>query len=100
MTDRLSRSRLFDSTDWLCDATDNSRAPYPKSGRWGVGGVRKRGSVRFSPYFKVEWFDPRSVVWRVIQKRFATKAEADASALGMAHRWRVMRVTMNGISEA
>jgi hypothetical protein len=43
---------------------------------------RTRGSVRFDPYYKVQWRDEVSLTWRDVQRAYPTEAEAsEASAL-------------------
>jgi len=44
------------------------------------------------PYFKVDWYDNRSRVWREIQKRFPTEAEARRYGIPLG-RHRVVKVT-------
>lgn len=56
---------------------------------------RKSGSCRFSPYFKLEWFDAALCVWRPMQKTFATLALADA-AKDAGRKWRVFEVSETG----
>lgn len=59
--------------------------------------MRIRGSVRFAPYYKVEYFDPSVVAWRPIQKAHATQAAAVAAPLPAgATRRRVYEVSPSG----
>ena len=37
---------------------------------------RKQGSCRFSPYYKLEWFDSKLCVWKPRQVRYKTLEEA------------------------
>lgn len=61
---------------------------------------RRSGSVRFDPYYKIQWYDPVSVSWRDVQRRFATPEAAHryAPALcpSVAPRYRLMVVDMAG----
>jgi hypothetical protein len=56
---------------------------------------RTRSSVRFDPYYKVQWYDPAQLAWRDARGRFATAEEARASAPG-GRRCRVSEITMTG----
>ena len=49
------------------------------------------------PYFKVQWYDYRSKVWREIQKRFKTAPEATRAGISLG-RHRVVKVTREGRS--
>lgn len=59
--------------------------------------MRKHGSVRFDPYYKVQWFDPRSITWRDVQKAYPTPEAAQAAFL-TEKKCRVMHITMKGRS--
>ena len=37
--------------------------------------MRTKGSCRFAPYYKVEWYDATALCWRVIQKAFSTEEQ-------------------------
>ena len=59
----------------------------------------RRGTVRFAPYFKLEWFDSRSLVWRPIQQTYPTRDDAirhAAAAPPGAARLRVYEITAPG----
>lgn len=57
---------------------------------------RRAGSVRFDPYYKVQWWDVRSSAWRDVQKRFVDKPAARRHASTITGRTRLMEVTMDG----
>ena len=57
--------------------------------------MRDKTSVRFEPYFKLQWFDEISVAWRDVQKSYATEADARLK-MRAGKKWRVMSVTENG----
>ena len=61
---------------------------------------RTAGSVRFDPYWKVQWWDKTSLTWRDIQKAHHTEGDAtDAARIECARRetnTRLMRVTETG----
>jgi hypothetical protein len=66
-------------------------------------GRRRAGSVRFDPYIKIQWWIPRNVSWRDVQRRFDTVADAITFAIGHVdgdagpdNRFRLMSVTMDG----
>lgn len=52
--------------------------------------MRTRGSVRFDPYYKVQWWDATSLAWRDIQLAHPTEAQARAAA--PEGRTRVMEI--------
>lgn len=62
---------------------------------------RTAGSVRFDPYWKVQWWDRTSLAWRDIQRSHQTRAAAQEAA---AAYWaengeppvRLMRITTEG----
>ena len=56
---------------------------------------RSRGSARFAPYYKVQWFDETSVAWRDVQQAHATEGEARAAFIP-ERRCRVMAITERG----
>lgn len=65
---------------------------------------RRTGSVRFEPYFKVQFYNARQLAWQDVQRAFATPEEArEAIASGAiapppqcneAHR--LMEITERG----
>ena len=57
--------------------------------------MRTRGSVRFDPYYKVQWFDERAMAWRDIQRAHPTEQDA-IGAFECGKRCRVMQITMQG----
>jgi len=57
--------------------------------------MRTKGSARFSPYFKVQEFDPRSAVWVDVQKAHPS-LEAARAAYRPGVRCRVMEITERG----
>lgn len=56
---------------------------------------RQRGSVRFDPYYKVQWFDAQAMAWRDIQQSHQTIESATAAFLP-GRVCRVMRITPHG----
>ena len=56
---------------------------------------RIQGSCRFSNYYKLEWFDPKIMSWRPLQKSFQTRAMAD-EAKSDGRKWRVFEVSETG----
>lgn len=56
---------------------------------------RRRGSVRFDPYYKVQWFDQRALAWHDVQFAHASPEEARASFI-KGKQCRVMEVTQLG----
>ena len=56
---------------------------------------RRRDSVRFDPYYKVQWFDERNHAWRDEQKMHDTPMDARAAYLP-GKRCRVMKITEAG----
>jgi hypothetical protein len=61
--------------------------------------MRKPGSARFEPYFKVQWWDARSLAWVDVQQAFPSIREARAAALEGAspgRQYRVMEVREGG----
>jgi hypothetical protein len=54
--------------------------------------MRTRGSARFAPYYKVQWYDARSAAWIDIQKAHATPAAAHA-AFPAGKTCRVVEIT-------
>lgn len=60
-------------------------------------GVRKRGSVRFAPYFRVQIYQQRIGAWKDIKGKFATKREARKRVTQEALPARVREISMDGI---
>jgi hypothetical protein len=56
---------------------------------------RTRGSARFAPYYKVQWWDDRSAAWIDVQKRHDTPDAARAAFRPDTH-CRVMEISMSG----
>lgn len=60
--------------------------------------MRTRGSVRFAPYFKVQWFEERSLAWKDVQRSFHSVAEAERAAEARRAiyrvRTRIVEITM------
>ena len=57
--------------------------------------MRTKGSCKFDPYFKLEFWNPRAVAWSPMQRQFAT--EFDAMAAVKRGKFRIMTVTETGI---
>ena len=59
--------------------------------------MRKQGSVRFEPYYKVQWYNdaPGMHVWVDVQRQHPTEAAARA-AFVKGQRCRVMRIDERG----
>jgi hypothetical protein len=58
---------------------------------------RKRGSVIFSPYYKIQKWDAANLVWGDLQKRYDSKDEAENN-FPPNEKCRIMEVTMQGRS--
>lgn len=59
--------------------------------------MRTRGSARFEPYYKLQWFDDVCMAWRDIQRQYPSAEEAARSIIGPSGRtWRLMEITMQG----
>ena len=56
---------------------------------------RRRGSARFDPYYKAQFYRPRDFCWEDVQQRCDTEDEARA-LFTPGRRWRLMRVDMRG----
>ena len=56
---------------------------------------RIRGSVRFDPYYKVQWWDERNLAWHDVQIRYDTVAGAMAAFIS-GKRCRVIEITETG----
>lgn len=56
---------------------------------------RTKASVRFDPYYKVQWYDEIICAWRDIQRQFSTPEEAIQHFLP-GERCRLMEVTIRG----
>lgn len=49
------------------------------------------------PYFKVQYYDYHSKVWREVQnKRFATEAKARKRGMAISTKYRVVKITREG----
>lgn len=60
--------------------------------------MRTKNSCRFEAYYKIEHYDHRFCVWKVIQKTFKTIDEAQKFAEGTGYeKTRIMQVTEKGI---
>lgn len=57
--------------------------------------MRRAGSARFEPYFKLQLWEERSAAWKDIQRSFPD-AEAAAAACPSGRRGRVMEVSESG----
>lgn len=57
--------------------------------------ARTADSVRFDTYYKAQFYDPTSLVWKDVQRSYGTREEAEAAFRGDA-TWRVMEVTPEG----
>lgn len=60
-----------------------------------IAGRRRKGSVRFAPYFKVQVWQPVSLTWRDVQERHDTPEQAVA-AYPPGETCRVMAITERG----
>jgi hypothetical protein len=56
---------------------------------------RRRGSVRFAPYYKAQFYRPLDFSWQDVQQQCDTEDEARA-VFTPDKRWRLMRVDMRG----
>ena len=56
---------------------------------------RQRGSVRFDPYYKVQWYDGTVMAWRDVQRQHDSLANAVAGFVP-GRTCRVMEITMHG----
>jgi hypothetical protein len=59
--------------------------------------MRTKGSARFDPYYKVQWYDEHAMAWRDIQHAYSTQDEAEAAYVPN-HTCRLMLITMHGRS--
>ena len=57
--------------------------------------MRTKGSARCAAYFKVQWWDDRTVAWVDVQKAHPT-LEAARAAYRPGVRCRVMEISMSG----
>lgn len=57
--------------------------------------MRTKGSCRFEPYFKVQWYDAASMCWRDVQKAHESQSLA-VSAFIPGKQCRVMKVMETG----
>lgn len=44
------------------------------------------------PYYKVQYWDSRSVVWREVQKHFKTEGEARKYGINLDTRYRIVKL--------
>jgi hypothetical protein len=65
--------------------------------------MRQRGSVRFAPYYKLQWWDERALAWHDVQRAFSAPGAAtaaigtpEAPAPARAQRWRLMEISERG----
>jgi hypothetical protein len=56
---------------------------------------RTKSSVRFDPYYKVQWFDHNVLAWHDVQKSYTNPDEALAHFI-TGKQCRVMEITMRG----
>lgn len=56
---------------------------------------RRKGSARFSPYYKVQFWRPLDMSWQDVQVRYTNETEARAAYIP-GKRCRLMRVEMGG----
>jgi len=60
---------------------------------------RRPGSVRFDPYWKIQYWDDLSIAWRDVQMSFVSPSTAIAAAPGevpVKARFRLMEVRPDG----
>lgn len=60
---------------------------------------RRAGSVRFDPYYKVQWWEARSLAWRDYQRSYTTRDAAEDAApevVPAGANWRIMLITEEG----
>jgi hypothetical protein len=57
--------------------------------------MRTRGSARFAPYYKVQWWDARACAWIDVQRAHPT-LEATRAACRPSVRCRIMEITERG----
>lgn len=71
-----------------------------RGARFEGTGHRRRtaGSARFDPYYKIQYWQPRSCAWLDYQRQYETveAAEAVAARLYPDTEWRLMYVTDAG----
>lgn len=85
------------STDWLCDnGLEPSVERTKRRGLVGVGGLRKRNSVRFAPYFKVQTYRENVGAWSDARGTFATLQEARLRAARETLPTRIREISMEG----
>jgi len=62
--------------------------------------VRPRGTVRFDPYVKVQWYDETSLCWRDVQAQYRDEVDAllrcPLDAFPRGADWRLMHVSTAG----
>jgi len=57
--------------------------------------MRTKGSARFAPYYKVQWWDDRTCAWLDVKRAHPTPAAARAT-YRRGVRCRVMEITERG----
>lgn len=57
--------------------------------------MRTKGSCRFAPYYKVQWYDAASLCWRDVQKAHTSPESARANFIP-GKQCRVMQITERG----
>lgn len=63
---------------------------------------RRPGSVRFATYWKVQWYEERSLCWRDVQESFddpqgaADAAELRKGFIPAGSLWRLMEISESG----
>lgn len=60
--------------------------------------MRTKGSCRFAPYFKAQWYDPAALSWRDVQKAHPAPPDLTGAEYDQKKRWRVMMITEKGRS--
>jgi hypothetical protein len=59
--------------------------------------MRTKGSCQFDPYYKIERWDERMMVWKPIQKAFSNQGSAELFAAGTGYiKCRVIKMTKAG----
>lgn len=60
--------------------------------------MRRRGSVRFEPYYKLDRYDPVMGCWRPVGSTFPSikAAQQAIRVIGDGGRYRLLEVTMHG----
>jgi hypothetical protein len=60
--------------------------------------MRRKGSARFDPYYKLDRYDPVSLCWRPVGKAYPTLDDVRRAvrALDDENRYRALHVTIHG----